>query len=86
LQEIAGLTVDRAYEIQAQLAKLREDKGEELPDVAYANMKLIKGMDLIATNVTARKVLNGKAMTVKGRDLNPIKLLRRASNSLQCSQ
>ena len=42
----------------------------ELPDVAYTDMKLITGSDLIATNVTARKVLIGKA--AKAKDLNAI--------------
>jgi 2-keto-4-pentenoate hydratase len=151
-QEIEGLTVDQAYEIQAELVKLREDKGEvvtgykagltaaqarkrfglkeavrgtlfksmlrrpgalyqknfvrmfieteigfrfgkditepidditsleravaivfpaiELPDVAYVDMKLITVSDVIATNVTARKVLIGKA--AKAEDLNAI--------------
>lgn len=153
-QEIMGLTVDQAYEIQSELTKLREEKGEvvmgykagltsapaqkkfglnaavwgtlcksmlrwpgtiyhkgfahmfieteigfrfgkditepvqdsaslkravaivfpaiELPDVAYANMKLIKGTDLIATNVAARKVLIGKAISVRKMDLNAV--------------
>jgi len=153
-QEIKGLTVDQAYEIQAELVKLRENKGEvvmgykagltaapaqkqfglkeavwgtlfksmlrwpgtiykknfshmfieteigfrfgkditepiqdieslkravaivfpaiELPDVSYINMKLIKGTDLISTNVAARKVLIGKAVAVKAKDLNAV--------------
>jgi 2-keto-4-pentenoate hydratase len=153
-QEITGLTVDQAYEIQSELTRLREEKGEmvmgykagltsapaqkrfgldaavwgtlcksmlrwpgtlhrkgfahmfieteigfrfgkditepvqdsaslkravaivfpaiELPDVAYANMKLIKGTDLIATNVAARKVLIGKAVPVRKMDLNAV--------------
>jgi len=155
-QEIVGLTVDQAYEIQSELTRLREEKGEvvmgykagltsapaqkrfglnapvwgtlcksmlrwpgtlyrkgfahmfieieigfrfgkditqpvqdiaslkravaivfpaiELPDVAYANMKLIKGTDLIATNVAARKVLIGKAVSVRKMDLNAVKV------------
>jgi 2-keto-4-pentenoate hydratase len=153
-QEIEGPTVDQAYEIQAELVKLREDKGEvvmgykagltagpaqkrfrvkkairgtlfksmlrrpgtlyqkdfvrmfietevgfrfgeditepiddiksikravasvfpaiELPDVAYADMKLVTGSDFIASNVAARKVLIGKAVAVKAKDLNAI--------------
>jgi 2-keto-4-pentenoate hydratase len=155
-QEITGLTVDQAYEIQSELTRLREEKGEvlmgykagatstpaqkafglnapiwgtlcksmlrwpgtlyhkgfahmfieleigfrfgkdimhpvqdsaslkrsvaivfpaiELPDVAYENMKLIKGTDLIATNVAARKVLIGKAVPVGKMDLNTVKV------------
>ena len=42
----------------------------ELPDVAYSNMKLLKGVDLIATNVAARKVLIGNATRVE--DLNAV--------------
>ena len=151
-QDIEGLTVDQAYEIQKKLVKIRVDKGEEimgykagltsapsqkkfgvneavrgtlfksmfrwpgtlykknfarmfieteigfrlgkdisepvedieslkkavaivfpaieLPDLAFTNMKLIKGTDIIAANVVARKVLVGDAVRVK--DLNAI--------------
>jgi 2-keto-4-pentenoate hydratase len=33
----------------------------ELPDLYYSDMKQIIGPDIIATNVAARQVLNGKA-------------------------
>jgi 2-keto-4-pentenoate hydratase len=33
----------------------------ELPDLYYSDMKQITGPDIIATNVAARQVLNGKA-------------------------
>ena len=153
-QEIRGLTVDQAYEIQAALVKLREAKGEvvmgyfagmtsapaqkrfgvnepirgtlfksmlrwpgtlyqkdfarvfieteigfrfgrditepveeieslkravaivfpaiHMPDVAFTNMKLIRGSDIIASNAGTRKVLIGKA--AKAKDLNAIRV------------
>ncbi|OIP37268.1 MAG: hypothetical protein COX16_12795 [Deltaproteobacteria bacterium CG23_combo_of_CG06-09_8_20_14_all_51_20] len=46
----------------------------ELPDVAYTDMKSLKGTDLIATNVAARKVLIGKAVPFRSRDLNAVKV------------
>lgn len=46
----------------------------ELPDVAYTDMKAIKGTDLIASNVAARKVLVGKAVPFRNRDLNAVKV------------
>jgi 2-keto-4-pentenoate hydratase len=46
----------------------------ELPDVAYTDMKAIKGTDLIASNVAARKVLIGKAVPFRKRDLNAVKV------------
>jgi len=42
----------------------------ELPDIAYTDMKLLKGVDLIATNVAARKVLIGNA--TQADDLNAV--------------
>jgi len=42
----------------------------ELPDIAYSDMKLIRGVDLIASNVAARKVLIGTA--AKSKDLNAV--------------
>jgi 2-keto-4-pentenoate hydratase len=42
----------------------------ELPDVAYSDMKLIRGVDLIASNFAARKVLIGNAVRTK--DLNAV--------------
>lgn len=42
----------------------------ELPDIAYPDMKLLRGADLIASNVAARKVLIGDA--VKTEDLNAV--------------
>lgn len=153
-QQIDGLTVDQAYGIQAELVKLRENKGEivmgykagltaapaqkrfgvneavrgtlfksmlrwpgtmykknfahmfieteigfrfgrditepvqdakslkkavaivfpaiELPDLSYTDMKQIKGVDIIASNVAARKVLIGKAVAVTAKDLNKV--------------
>lgn len=44
----------------------------ELPDLYYADMKQITGPDIIATNVAARQVLIGKALPVKGQDLNTV--------------
>lgn len=44
----------------------------ELPDLYYSDMKQITGPDIIATNVAARRVLIGKALPVKGRDLNAV--------------
>jgi 2-keto-4-pentenoate hydratase len=155
-QEIEGLTVDQAYEIQGLLTKLREDKGEvvigykagvtadqaqkrfgvkeaargtlfesmllrsetidaeefghliveteigfrfgtditepvkdieslkeavasvfpavELPDVIYSDMEAVKGVDLIVTNIAARKLLIGREVPTKERDLNAIKV------------
>jgi 2-keto-4-pentenoate hydratase len=42
----------------------------ELPDIAYPDMKLLRGVDLIASNVAARKVLIGNA--AKAKDLNAV--------------
>jgi len=42
----------------------------ELPDIAYSDMKLLRGVDLIASNVAARKVLIGNA--AKAKDLNAV--------------
>jgi 2-keto-4-pentenoate hydratase len=42
----------------------------ELPDIAYPDMKLLRGVDLIASNVASRKVLIGNA--AKAKDLNAV--------------
>jgi 2-keto-4-pentenoate hydratase len=42
----------------------------ELPDIAYSDMKLLRGVDLIASNVAAKKVLIGNAVKIK--DLNAV--------------
>lgn len=153
-QEVKGLTIDQAYEIQAEFVKLREAKGEvpmgykmglssaasqkrfgvtapvlatlfksmfrwpgtlyqknfarmfiepeigfrfgkditkpiedvkslkkavaivfpavELPDIAFTDMKKITGIDIIAANAVARKVLVGEAVAVRAKDLNAV--------------
>lgn len=153
-QEMKGLTIDQAYEIQAELARLREAKGEmamgyknglssaavqkrfgvtgpivatlfksmfrwpgtlyrknfvimliepeigfrfgrditkpiedieslkravaivfpavELPDFAFKDMKQVTGSDIVATNAIARKILVGKAVAVRAKDLDAV--------------
>ncbi|MHC4133307.1 MAG: 2-keto-4-pentenoate hydratase [Planctomycetota bacterium] len=47
----------------------------ELPDIAYSDMKLLRGSDLIASNVASRKVLIGNAAKVKDLNAVTVKLL-----------
>jgi len=44
----------------------------ELPDIHYANLKMVKGTDIIAANVLVRKVLVGKACPVGVHDLDTV--------------
>jgi len=43
-------------------------------DIGSIDMKSARGTDLIATNASTRKVLVGEAKSVRGRDLNAIKV------------
>ncbi|GAK58871.1 2-hydroxypenta-2,4-dienoate hydratase [Candidatus Vecturithrix granuli] len=44
----------------------------EVPDLGFADMKQLKGLDIIAANVSARQFIVGQEKAVEGTDLNAI--------------
>ena len=44
----------------------------EIPDLGYADMKQLKGVDIIATNIAAEKFIVGDAQVFDGQDLNAV--------------
>ncbi len=44
----------------------------ELPDLGFADMKQLKGVDIIAANVAAKQFILGQEKAVKGVDLNAV--------------
>ena len=69
-----GRTCDRKIESLAQLkAAVREVMPAiELPDLGFADMKALKGVDIIAANVSSRKFILGEPVPVNTADLNAL--------------
>ena len=44
----------------------------ELPDMGFADMKQLKGVDIIAANVAAKQFILGQEKAVEGQDLNSV--------------
>ncbi|PID57808.1 4-oxalocrotonate decarboxylase [candidate division KSB3 bacterium] len=44
----------------------------EIPDLAYTEMKQLKGVDIIASNVAAKQFLVGEAQDFRGQDINTV--------------
>jgi 2-keto-4-pentenoate hydratase len=44
----------------------------ELPDLGFADMKQLKGVDIIAANVAAKQFIVGQQRAVEGLDLNAV--------------
>lgn len=44
----------------------------EVPDLGFADMKQLKGLDIIAANVSARQFIVGQEKAIEGTDLNAV--------------
>ena len=75
--EIGFVFKETLSEPLKDVAELRENVKSvmpviEIPDLGYTDMKQLKGVDIIATNVAAEQFLLGDALVFDGQDLNAV--------------
>ncbi|MCP4398222.1 MAG: 4-oxalocrotonate decarboxylase, partial [bacterium] len=71
---VIGKTIDKAVESVAGLQESIQAVMPviELPDLGFADMQALKGVDIIAANVAAAQFIVGQEREVKDQDLNAV--------------